>query len=145
MPNISRAKDIGLPVSGSIQDGIVGGIRHHAWPDNHRLNHVGHIGQVPGEACGSARRDLLARLQSRIEEYALDLAKNVVRQDQSMSAEDDVQEMQSWAQRTCHRSNQDVGIERDSHARLLADRSAGGGERLVEQLVNVLFIGFWNA
>ena len=85
---------IGLSVRGSVRDGIIGWIGQHERSNDHRLNHVGYISQVPSEARCFARSDLIARLQSRIEEYAFDLVKNEPRQNESVSAKDDVQETQ---------------------------------------------------
>ena len=76
VPDIPGAEDIGLSVGGSVQDGIIGGIGQHQRPDDHRLNHVGYVSQVLSEARRFARSDLIARLQSWIEEYAFDLVKN---------------------------------------------------------------------
>jgi len=76
VPDIPRTQHVGPAVRGSVQDGIIGGIGQHEWPDYHRLNHVGHISQIAREACRFARGDMIARLQSRIQEYAFDLVKN---------------------------------------------------------------------
>ena len=70
---------------------IVGRVGRHEWPDNHGLNHVRSVSQVPREACRFAGSNPIARLHSRIEQHALDLVKNESRQDQWVSAEDNVQ------------------------------------------------------
>jgi hypothetical protein len=110
VPDVSGTEDVGPPIRGSVQDGIIGEIRQHERSDDHRLNHVGHISQVPSEARRFARSDLIARLQSRIEEYTLDLVKNEPRQNESVNAEDDIEKAQCRSVRAYDGSNKYVGV-----------------------------------
>jgi hypothetical protein len=91
VPNIPSAKDIGPSVSGSVQDGVVAWIGQHERPHDHRLNYLGHTGEISSEARRFARGDTITRLQSRVEDHAFHFVKNELRQNQSVSAADDAE------------------------------------------------------
>lgn len=101
-------QNIGFSVCGSVQDGIVGGVGQDERPHDRRLNHVGHVRQVPREACRFARRDTIARLQSRIQDDTFDFVKNEPRQNYSVGAADDVRQTKCRTLRAYQRSNQKV-------------------------------------
>jgi hypothetical protein len=89
--SLAYAENVNPAIHRRVQDRIVGGIGQDDRPVDYRLNQICRVGQILRKTRRFDGRNPVSRLYPRIEQDALDLFENEPRQNQNVSAENDVQ------------------------------------------------------